>query len=105
MWNAISADGKQSAKIELSLSMLPDGKIDHNNIVKQIEEKVGAFNKNIQDFANMYAKVYMMMAEAGLVPRIKKTLRNGHYNSYKISRFQLKMLHHSIIIMFRIVLF
>lgn len=72
MWNAISADGKQSAKIELSLSMLPDGKIDHNNIVKQIEEKVGAFNKNIQDFANMYAKVYMMMAEAGLVPKDKE---------------------------------
>lgn len=72
MWNAISADGKQSAKIELSLSMLPDGKIDHNNIIKQIEEKVGAFNKNIQDFANMYAKVYMMMAEAGLVPKDKE---------------------------------
>lgn len=72
MWNAISTDGKQSAKIKLSLSMLPDGKIDHNNIVKQIEEKVGAFNKNIQDFANMYAKVYMMMAEAGLVPKDKE---------------------------------
>lgn len=72
MWNAVSADGKKSAKIELALSMLPDGTIDHSNIVKQIEEKVGSFNKNIQDFANMYAKVYMMMAEAGLVPKDKE---------------------------------
>lgn len=72
MWNAVSADKKQSAWIELQLSMLPDGKINSNNIIKQIEEKVGSFKGSLQNFANMYAKVYQMMAEAGLVPNTKE---------------------------------
>lgn len=72
MWNAVSADNKQSAWIELQLSMLPDGKINSDNIIKQIEEKVGSFKGSLQNFANMYAKVYQMMAEAGLVPNTKE---------------------------------
>lgn len=72
MWNAVSADNKQSAWIELQLSMLPDGKINSDNIIKQIEEKVGKFKGSLQNFANMYAKVYQMMAEAGLVPNTKE---------------------------------
>lgn len=72
MLNAVSADNKQSAWIELQLSMLPDGKIDSDNIIKQIEEKVGSFKGSLQNFANMYAKVYQMMAEAGLVPNTKE---------------------------------
>lgn len=72
MWNAVSADKKQSAWIELQLSMLPDGKINSDNIIKQIEEKVGSFKGSLQNFANMYAKVYQMMAEAGLVPNTKE---------------------------------
>lgn len=72
MWNAVSADKKQSAWIELQLSMLPDGRINSDNIIKQIEEKVGNFKGSLQNFANMYAKVYQMMAEAGLVPNTKE---------------------------------
>lgn len=72
MWNAVSADNKQSAWIELQLSMLPDGKINSDNIIKQIEEKVGSFKGSLQNFANMYAKVYQMMAEADLVPNTKE---------------------------------
>lgn len=72
MWNAVSADNKQSAWIELQLSMLPDGKINSDNIIKQIEEKVGKFKGSLQNFANMYVKVYQMMAEAGLVPNTKE---------------------------------
>lgn len=72
MWNAVSADNKQSAWIELQLSMLPDGKINSDNIIKQIEEKVGNFKGSLQNFANMYAKVYQMMAESGLVPNTKE---------------------------------
>lgn len=80
MWNAVSADKKQSAWIELQLSMLPDGKINSDNIVKQIEEKVGKFKGNLQDFANMYAKVYQMMAEAGLVPNTKEDAQKWTQN-------------------------
>lgn len=80
MFNAVSADGKQAAWIELQLSMLPDGKINSDNIIKQIEEKVGKFKGGLQDFANMYAKVYRMMAEAGLVPNTKEDAQKWTQN-------------------------
>lgn len=80
MWNAVSADKKQSAWIELQLSMLPDGKIDNDNIIKQIEEKVGKFKGDLRNFANMYAKVYQMMAEAGIVPNTKEDAQKWTHN-------------------------
>lgn len=80
MWNAVSTDGKQSAWVELQLSMLPNGKINNDKIVTQIEEKVGAFKSSIQDFANMYAKVYKMMADAGIVPNTKEDAQKWTYN-------------------------
>lgn len=95
MWNAVSADGKQSQNIELQLAMLPDGTVKYNNIVQQVQEEIENFNLNIQDFANMCAKVYKMMADANLVPNTKedalkwtqKQLQNLPIKSEEVASF------------------
>lgn len=64
-FNAVSADGKMAKEIKLSLSMLPNGEINYDDAVTQIKNSVEGFNGNIHDFANMAAKVYKMLADAG----------------------------------------
>lgn len=63
----VSNDGKKQEKIAVRLSVLPDGTIDYSNIVNQIKEKVGNFNLTLQQFSDMMATVYKMMADMGIL--------------------------------------
>lgn len=67
IYNAISADGKQSANIELILSTLPNGRLNFTNILDQIREKIANFNLTIQGFSDIIGTAYKMMADAGIV--------------------------------------
>ena len=67
IYNAISADGKQSANVELILSTLPNGRLNFTNILDQIREKIANFNLTIQGFSDILGTAYKMMADAGLV--------------------------------------
>lgn len=67
IYNAVSADGKQSANIELILSTLPNGRLNFTNILDQIREKIKNFNLTIQGFSDMIGTAYKMMAEAGIL--------------------------------------
>ncbi len=42
----------------------------------QIQSKIGEFKRNHEDFANMTAKVYKAMADAGLVPNTEEDMRS-----------------------------
>lgn len=67
IYNAVSADGKQSANIELILSTLPNGRLNFTNILDQIREKIANFNLTIQGFSDIIGTAYKMMADAGIV--------------------------------------
>lgn len=67
IYNAVSADGKQSANIELILSTLPNGRLNFTNILDQIREKIANFNLTIQGFTDILGTAYKMMADAGIV--------------------------------------
>lgn len=67
IYNAVSADGKQSANIELILSTLPNGRLNFTNILDQIREKIKNFNLTIQGFSDIIGTAYKMMAEAGIL--------------------------------------
>lgn len=77
IYNAISADGKQQANIELILSTLPDGRLDFTNILEQIRSKVTNFNLTVQGFTDIIGTAYKMMAEAGVIDiKSRADLRN-----------------------------
>lgn len=67
IYNAVSADGKQKANIELMLSTLPNGKIDFSNILDQIRAKISNFQMTLQGFTDIIATAYKMMADAGVI--------------------------------------
>ena len=77
IYNAISADGKQQANIELILSTLSDGRLDFTNILEQIRSKVTNFNLTVQGFTDIIGTAYKMMAEAGVIDiKSRADLRN-----------------------------
>lgn len=86
-FKAVSMDEKIVKDIELTLSMLPDGsgRIDFNAVSNTIQSAVGDFQKNIEDFANMTAKVYQSMANAGLVPNTEEGMRGFVWNQVEHS--------------------
>jgi len=67
IYNAVSADGQQQAKIELMLSTLPNGQLNFTNILDQIRTKVTNFNLTLQGFTDIIGTAYKMMAEAGII--------------------------------------
>lgn len=67
IYNAVSADGKQQANIELMLSTLPNGQLNFTNILDQIRTKVTNFNLTLQGFTDIIGTAYKMMAEAGII--------------------------------------
>lgn len=67
IYDIISADGKQQAKIELMLSTLPNGQLNFTNILDQIRTKVTNFNLTLQGFTDIIGTAYKMMAEAGII--------------------------------------
>ena len=77
IYNAISADGKQQANIELILSTLSDGRLDFTNILERIRSKVTNFNLTVQGFTDIIGTAYKMMAEAGVIDiKSRADLRN-----------------------------
>lgn len=77
VWGSfVSADGKRRADLQLQLSALPDGRIDYSKIIKDVKDKIGNFHLSLNQFSNMLAKVYQMMADAGLISGDKKNLQN-----------------------------
>ena len=86
-FKAVSMDEKIVKDIELTLSMLPDGsgRIDFNAVSNAIQSAIGDFQKNIEDFANMTAKVYQLMANAGLVPNTEEGMRGFVWNQVEHS--------------------
>ena len=67
IYDIISADGQQQAKIELMLSTLPNGQLNFTNILDQIRTKVTNFNLTLQGFTDIIGTAYKMMAEAGII--------------------------------------
>ncbi|WP_438589553.1 phage tail tape measure protein [Duncaniella freteri] len=67
LYDVISADGQQQARIELMLSTLPNGQLNFTNILDQIRAKVTNFNLTIQGFSDIIGTAYKMMAEAGII--------------------------------------
>jgi len=67
LYEATSNDGKQKEKVQLMLSMLPNGLVDYSGLISQIQSKIQNFNLNLQSFSDIMATAYRMMAEAGLV--------------------------------------
>lgn len=67
IYNAISADGKQQANVELILSSLPNGQLNFTSIIDQIRAKVNNFNMTVQGFSDIIGTAYKMMAEAGVI--------------------------------------
>lgn len=67
LYDVVSADGKQQAKIELILSTLPNGRLNFTNILDQIRAKVTNFNLTLQGFSDIIGTSYKMMAEAGVI--------------------------------------
>lgn len=67
IYNAVSADGRQQANIQLMLSTLPNGQLNFTNILEQIRAKVTNFNMTIQGFSDVIGSAYKLMAEAGVI--------------------------------------
>lgn len=78
IYNAVSADGKQSANIELILSTLPNGRLNFTNILDQIREKIKNFNLTIQGFSDIIGTAYKMMAEAGILDLSDRNALKNH---------------------------
>ncbi len=77
IYNAISADGKQQANVELILSTLPNGQLNFTSILDQIRAKVNSFNLTVQGFSDIIGTAYKMMAEAGVIDmKNRADLRN-----------------------------
>lgn len=67
LYDVISADGQQQARIELMLSTLPNGQLNFTNILDQIRAKVTNFNLTLQGFTDIIGTAYKMMAEVGII--------------------------------------
>lgn len=81
IYQAVSRDGNQTADIELMLQSLPNGRIDFSNILEQIRSKIANFKITLQNFTDILASAYKMMAEAGIIDinsrdDLKKLIRN-----------------------------
>lgn len=77
IYNAVSADGKQQANVELMLSTLPNGQLNFTSIIEQIRAKVNDFNLTVQGFSDIIGTAYKMMAEAGVIDiKDRASLRN-----------------------------
>ncbi len=77
IYNAVSADGKQQANVELILSTLPNGQLNFTSIIEQIRAKVNDFNLTVQGFSDIIGTAYKMMAEAGVIDiKDRASLRN-----------------------------
>lgn len=74
-FEAESADKKQQKVIKLFPRLLPDGRVDANNIYTQIEESVGAFDRNLTVYAKIMAAIYRALANAGKLPDTPEAAR------------------------------
>ena len=62
----ISEDKQKQEEIGVQLSRLKDGTIDFNFIQMQIQEKIGNFRLNLQQFINLISSFYASLSNLGL---------------------------------------
>lgn len=77
----VAGDEGQKQNIEYQLALMPDGRINFNKIVEQIQQHVASFQAMLSDYADMAAAVYKLLSQLGIedgsADGAKKYIRNA----------------------------
>lgn len=71
-----SADNGVVKELKVRLSMLPNGQIDYSQLINYVKSQCSNLTVSLNSFTDTIAKVYAMMAEAGLVPNDIKSAKD-----------------------------